>query len=348
MKKLFAFLLLFSCSLSAQKMRIGFVNGDSLLHTMPDYAAVKSSTVASQGMQDTITGMEDEMVRKQRELDSLRPRLSPLMIQLRTLQLQQMNENKQAYIASRGEMASNNTNKLLPYEQALRIAVENARVKNKCDTVLLENNVPANSDKAEFVNLNGDVGKEIASSKSLHAQPKRIGYLNSDSLYKQMPGYLENRLEKNKEIVLLNQQLAVKDKEIDAKQRENDSLYGKRSQLMRDRGKAEEDRLNKERAEMATNGNKAIERNDSIRNRANIQKMEQATQKLCVSDSCFYIYDKATAQQLYKDQPVVMVNMNDKVAKELGVYGLPPLEEPPPIDINNTPPPPPPQKSKIE
>lgn len=81
---------------SAQK--VAHLSLDSLLKIMPDYQKVKDSlTNYSIAVQKTLLGMEIEYERKARELDSLRPTLSPLMIQLREKQLADMQQNYAAF-----------------------------------------------------------------------------------------------------------------------------------------------------------------------------------------------------------------------------------------------------------
>lgn len=98
MKYVIVAVIFFAAPKFASAQKVAHLDLDSLLRIMPDYQKVKDSlTNYSIAVQKTLLGMEIEYERKARELDSLRPTLSPLMIQLREKQLADMQQNYAAF-----------------------------------------------------------------------------------------------------------------------------------------------------------------------------------------------------------------------------------------------------------
>lgn len=70
------------------KKRVGYCNRDSLLMLVPGYqAAIDSTTVYRTRVNQTLANMDYDIARKQREKDSLESKSSPLINQLRGVQL---------------------------------------------------------------------------------------------------------------------------------------------------------------------------------------------------------------------------------------------------------------------
>lgn len=130
MKKLFRFAIIALMSLAlpnmAKAQKIAHLDYDSLLHIMPKYQKIIDSlTNYSASVQKTLMTMQQEYAFKSNELDSLRPHLPPLMIQLREKQLADMEQNYNAFSeAAQSQLEQIQVSLVGPLYEEIRKAIE--------------------------------------------------------------------------------------------------------------------------------------------------------------------------------------------------------------------------------
>lgn len=153
-----------STGLNAQK-KIGYYNGDSLLRLMPGYLGCLDSTrMYNDSVRVQIAKMEKDRTAKQREMDSLKGKDSPLMRKLREEQLRQITENiGQFQRKASAESRTLDSLRKAPYEQRLFEAKNAAAKKNNCTAVYDKKaiNLSATVTETIYLDLNAAVAEEL-------------------------------------------------------------------------------------------------------------------------------------------------------------------------------------------
>jgi Skp family chaperone for outer membrane proteins len=326
MKQLFFSLaLICGITVSAQKVRVGVINEDSLMNTMPGYSGLVKPETFRHHTDTTLKDMDRVYAKSLHELDSLKPKLSPLMISLRKKQLSDTQANRQAFADEAEEARLAYAAGLVPYNNEFSNACYKAQRANIC-TEVLDRKAAAGKytgDQAEFIDLNAAVAKELSASPALNAKTKRIGYINSDSLYALMPEYKLHAAAIKTESEQLNERLAAHDAKIKAKERENDSLGDERSKQWQQNETVLND-LKAEREKMKQEGMDTIAAHDDLRRLPNQMRIDSAIMVISASESLFYIYDRDVATRVWQNQTVEFVNVNAAMVKMLGLEGVKP------------------------
>jgi hypothetical protein len=155
-------------SMSGAEMRFGHINHDSLLHSMPGYTDALDSVVKYMAqINERLAVFDDQIAKKEKEIDSTRATSSPLLNALRETQLQQLNDQRLAYLQYVTDTVSYYERIFLdPFYDKLQAACDVALKNSNCSVKIDTKNVPMSTGEKvmEFVDLNEEVG-EILSEK---------------------------------------------------------------------------------------------------------------------------------------------------------------------------------------
>lgn len=322
MKQFLLVTLLLACtSLAAQKKNIGVVNTDSILHLIPGYTEVAEQTGKfRQAYETDLAQMESYQAKKARETDSMAPKDTPLIHQLRLLQLQQMKENLQAFQYDGSLRLQRDSLQMALFTNRYRTIETAVAAGNKCDRVIDSRTLAANrSDSVNYVNLNLAVAEKIKADALLMSNPKKIGYVSKDSLLSLLPGYQENKMICDLERQHLHDTVRQLEIEIKRMQQEiNDSGYKMNPEQMQEKETAVKKKEEDTKQYVATE-TRNIATRDSARNAENFRRYNNAVEKVAASKELFVVQDYREAVEMWREQPAVLTNVNADVAKALGL-----------------------------
>jgi Skp family chaperone for outer membrane proteins len=175
--------LFFTANLEAQQ-KYGSINRDSLLHLIPGY---KEANDALQQKRANIAidrqGYAKRLAEKKQEYDSLKGKGSALIDTLRSYQIRDMQAMLVNFDAFTLDYVKFDTLRLAAFHYELSEAYRSACAKKKCSP----DSIPHSAYSIK-VNLNKEVARLLNANK-FHSDPKRIGYVNKDSLLRLIPEY---------------------------------------------------------------------------------------------------------------------------------------------------------------
>lgn len=150
-------------TLSGSGTRYGHINHDSLLLLMPGYLSARDSVNnKTEVFKVVLSEMDNEITRKQRELDSLRGLKSPLILAVMQNDIDANNERRADFKQIADDSVSYYDAKFLgKYFEALKAAEQAALQNSKCDGMIDSQNIPVPDKERnfEFINLNSEVGR---------------------------------------------------------------------------------------------------------------------------------------------------------------------------------------------
>ncbi len=157
--------VLLTTSVFAQNKKVGYYNGDSLLRLMPGYEACLDSTrMYHDSMRVELERMEKDKTIRQREMDSLQGKVSPLITKLQAEQLRQVKDNIEQYKRlSSAEIQTLDSLRKAPFEQRLLDAKNAAAKKNNCTAAYDKKAINFNATPIEniYLDLNAEVAEEL-------------------------------------------------------------------------------------------------------------------------------------------------------------------------------------------
>lgn len=280
-------LLLLSFNSLAQKTKVGVINRDSLLNLIPGYATANE---AYQLRRNEIADVKAQMVReiehKKAENDSLKGQLSPLINQLRLMQLEQMKENLDAYTEYAVYDILYDSLRVAAFHFELDEAVQTVCRKKKCKLA-----VSPNRDSVKVIDLNADVAALLKEYGKFHADPKKIGCVNKDSLLRAFfPEYRYSKERTEREMSRYHYDSFVSPVVYyDSSGAEFDP------QVIQD----------------------SLQRSDSLICAPYEKKFNEAWAAAMKERKVFYIYDTQVAYKAWPEKEVQFIDLNETMAKLL-------------------------------
>jgi Skp family chaperone for outer membrane proteins len=300
--------------LFAQKVKVGIVNRDSVLASIPGANAVKDTLSAHKlTVAKTHNRLEDELSKKIREADSLKAKSSPLIQRLRQIQIQDITSTLAQYDYLAAEELKIDSLKLVPFTYAIEQAEMKMAEKYRCSIETEYKN-----DNREPIYLTNEVIGLLKENKQAQTSRKQIGYVNKDSLLSALyPDYKESKATFENDVRLLRDSAEQMQREYERKQLEMDSMRGNSSPLQMQLKQKELDTLDKYYAKWLDEATSRVAIRDSIVCVPYNAKYDKAWTDMMKQGEIFYIYDSKDAMLAWKAEEADLINLNRDFATKL-------------------------------
>lgn len=318
MKKSLFFVFIFSSVfLLAQKTRVGVVNSDWVLQQLPGYVAMRdSSTKEIIRIQTTLQSFELMYAAKKQAQDSMGTESTD---EWRALQneLNEIESDYKSYTDSMQRVVSlKDSIRFTPYTRSLVRASFIAAEKNKCYGTCDSKSVAAQtSGNLDYIDISKDVLKEMQ-HPSVITTPKRVGYCNTDSLLKLMPGYRDAQNSSEAHHKQNQIKITAMNAEIENKQKVLDSVT---SPVDRKKRIQEIEELINQRELFAYMAAEDEKLNDSLLFSGFKERLNKAMFVCAKKNNCPDVYDSTKAHSTWAAKEAEFINVNADVAKELGL-----------------------------